>query len=85
MPRLRHGTADAWVQSLACPCGICCEQIGTGTVSLRALRFHLSVKCCQRYKIIYSSIIDAKQFTESLMLNFMVRAESFFFKRLILF
>ena len=66
IPRLRHGTAEAWVQSLARPCGICGEQIGTGTNSLRTLRFALSVKCCQCYTIIYSSIIEAKQFTESL-------------------
>lgn len=32
---LRHDTAEAWVQSPACPCGICCEQIGTGTASIR--------------------------------------------------
>jgi hypothetical protein len=43
MPWLRHGTAEAWVQSLVCPCGICGEQIGTGTASLRALHFPLSV------------------------------------------
>jgi hypothetical protein len=63
MSRLRHGTAEAWVQSLACLCGICGEQFGTGTVSLRALHFPLSVKCSQCYTIIYSSIIDSKQFT----------------------
>jgi hypothetical protein len=66
MPRLRHGTVEAWVQSLSCPCGKCGEQIGTGTVSLRALRFPSSVKCCQCYTIIYSPTIDAKQFTGSL-------------------
>jgi hypothetical protein len=66
MPRLRHGTVEAWFQSLACPCGICGEQIGTGIISLRALHFALSVKYCQCYTIIYSSIIVAKQFTESL-------------------
>ena len=40
---LHHGTAEVWVQSLACTCGICGEQIGTGTASIRALRFPLSV------------------------------------------
>ena len=66
MLRLRHGTEEVWVESLACPCGICALQSGTGTVSLRTLRFPLSEKCCQCYTIIYSSIIGAKQFTEFL-------------------
>jgi hypothetical protein len=66
MLRLRHGIGEAWVEFLSCPCGIRGEQIDTGTVSLRALSFPLSVKCCQCYTIIYSSIIGAKQFTQFL-------------------
>jgi hypothetical protein len=30
MLRLRHGTAEAWVQSLACPCGIYGEKLTPG-------------------------------------------------------
>jgi hypothetical protein len=37
--------------------------IGTERLSVRPLRFPLSLKCYQCYTIIYSSIIDAKQFT----------------------